>query len=97
MAASIHEIIGESGYQVYCDYCNLYGSRALGDVLYHHVNGVMYADCFGQFDYGKGKVYTNYDALYKALSKVFFKGKVVENIKGCSTWNYWMWSCRWRT
>jgi O-acetyl-ADP-ribose deacetylase (regulator of RNase III) len=61
-------------YQNYKEKCELIkiGFGGLGDVQFNICGDYNYiiANVFGQYHYGRGKQYTDYDALHKAFSKI---------------------------
>ena len=58
-----------------------YGDDLLGLVQYVTVNGITFANCFGQVEYGRdGKKYTEDDALrscFKDIASTFHSGETI--------------------
>ncbi|MGL5316329.1 MAG: hypothetical protein ACRC92_23945 [Peptostreptococcaceae bacterium] len=72
LAKSISNQIGQMKPD-YVEYCHIsdYSQGLLGKVLIHKVSSQFkVASCFGQYDYGRDKQYTDYDALRKCFKRL---------------------------
>lgn len=59
-------------YDYYVMLCKKYGSKLLGGVQYTECHdGYYLCNMFAQDGYGRDRLYTNYDALEKCISKVY--------------------------